>query len=259
MGAVEYDDSIATDYYIEYGIKNKAIESYGIFTELLGKYFAAPNFDVESGSVRITFDEGVIVYSKPEDENEPASHAQVESKEDTSASEQASEEADQGRFQSEKYDTTWITEFLEFAEGELKLSHHVENPLNENQFSDLGKALKKVFYNTQQSCYYVDYTLEQGMFFFEKIGETDKAEDVEAKRKIQEKRCRYMLLELIRPLRFSMRMWTRYNVDQMFILDVRDRFLTHFEDIKAGLEKLNPSSFYNPDELKEHNDEMANC
>jgi len=75
-----------------------------------------------------------------------------------------------------------------------------------------------LFYNIQQTSYYCDFTLESAEFAFEKVAAYDKEDLVNAERKNMKAMWSYILKEQIAPIRWSMKMWTRYNIAEPAII-----------------------------------------
>lgn len=100
------------------------------------------------------------------------------------------------------------------------------------------KLLYELFYNIQQTSYYCDFTLESAMFSFEKFGIEDKVDLIETERDHQEDMWKYILKEQVGPIRWSMKMWTRYNIAESSVKKTMNHFENHWSNAKDALFKL---------------------
>lgn len=103
------------------------------------------------------------------------------------------------------------------------------------------KLLYSLFYNIQQTSYYCDFTLESAQFVFEKFGQTEKAKMVEVERKKQEKMWKFILREQVAPVRWSMFMWTRYNIAEPSIRKSIEVFNDDWNSVVTHLKEIDAS------------------
>jgi hypothetical protein len=68
--------------------------------------------------------------------------------------------------------------------------------------------------------------MESAQFSFEKTTEWEKARTVRAERQNFHAQWQFILKKMIAPIRWNMKMWTRYNVAQPAI----EKMIKHFED-----------------------------
>jgi hypothetical protein len=95
-----------------------------------------------------------------------------------------------------------------------------------------------LFYNIQQTSYYCDFTLESAAAGFEKVAAYEKEDLVEEERKNMKKMWSYILKEQIAPIRWSMKMWTRYNIAEPAIHKAITQFENDWDLVEAAFETL---------------------
>jgi len=99
--------------------------------------------------------------------------------------------------------------------------------------------LKDLFYAIQQTSYYCDFTLESAEFVYEKYGEEENMKMIQDERKKQKEMWDYILKEQIAPVRWSMLMWTRFNIAEPAIKKTAERFDSEWEQLLDELDKIN--------------------
>lgn len=72
--------------------------------------------------------------------------------------------------------------------------------------------MKSLFYNIQQIGFYCDFTLESAQQSFSKVTDYEKARLVLAERRNTSAQWKFMLNEQIKPLRWNLLIWTRFNI-----------------------------------------------
>jgi len=107
-----------------------------------------------------------------------------------------------------------------------------------NQFSKGGKLLKSIFYDIQQISYYCDFTLESAESALEKVGAYDLEKEVRNERRNMKSQWKYILKEQVAPIRWSMNMWTRYNIAEPAIQNVIVQFENDWDTVEAALATL---------------------
>lgn len=205
------DPSFDNSYYVEYAIKKKVPRVYEIFEELLGEYWPSPSFKGSDDSLKVNFN-----YVK----NQLAQ--QIPSSEELTDPFNANEGKD------------WIEEHLFFNPQPIQVYDAAPTDLKKSSYG--YKLLYELFYNIQQTSYYCDFTLESAQFAFEKFGQTEQAEAILAERKLQEKMWSYILKEQIGPVRWSLKMWTRFNIAESQVRKTIGYFENNWQHLTEALD-----------------------
>jgi hypothetical protein len=204
------DPAFDNGYYVEYNIKKKVPRVYEIFRELLGEdnYWPSPKFTTANDKFHVIFDNT--------GDWEPSSHAQI------------MEELPDPYTGNE--DLSWIREHNHPNPASKKIPIYADVPAAElSTWSDGGRLLKELFYNIQQTSYYCDFTLESAMFSLEKVGAYAKEEQVEVAREETAEMWAYILKKQVAPLRWGLKIWTRYNIAEPAVHQMVDHFRNDWE------------------------------
>jgi hypothetical protein len=224
LGLDDVDPTFDNSYYIEYSIKSRVPETYNLFREFLGadNYWEAPEFNGDGHVIRwgelVTAQTATDGDDVDEDENGDW------------------DEYDQGKW--------WIEEHNHPTQrGEDAITYDPNNVDN-----DTKRKLKNLFYNIQQTSYYCDFTLESGMFSAKKFFKLDLAETINNERASQKEIWGFILRKEVAPVRWALKLWTRYNIAEPAIRKVIDHFNEDWEiaiDAVESLEYLRDESDYN--------------
>jgi hypothetical protein len=126
---------------------------------------------------------------------------------------------------NEKQD--WIKEHNHPNPSDKTIAHYegVEHK-DLKTWSASGRLLKELFYNIQQTSYYCDFTLESAKFSLLKVHKTDKADQVDAERDNTKAMWQYILKTQVAPMRWALKIWTRYNIAEPAV----HKMIDHFHD-----------------------------
>jgi hypothetical protein len=111
-------------------------------------------------------------------------------------------------------------------------------------YSDAGKTLKTLFYNIQQISYYCDFTMETAQQSFEKLQKFETSREILDKRRKMREHWQYLLKDQITPMRYTVKMWTRFNIAESAVIKMRDHFSQGWDDVLAQLNKLPTDLIY---------------
>jgi hypothetical protein len=206
------DPAFDNGYYVEYSIKTRVPETYSLFNQILGsenfwdppKFTNSDNLDVVLGNLpgHVNYIEAPKVYE--------SNDAQ-----------------------------TWITELNRPNPEDKTIGLYEGQALNEiKTWSTGGKALKSLFYNVQQISYYCDFTLESAQLSFSKVRNFTNSKLVIAERRNMRDMWGYLLKDQITPLRWNLQMWTRFNIAESAVVNMKNNFITGWPRAIGEIERL---------------------
>lgn len=111
---------------------------------------------------------------------------------------------------NEKLD--WIKEHNHVVSTDALAVFEGREPAETKVYHEGYKVLKGLFYDIQQTSYFCDFTLESAQFSFEKYFQEEQEKKIQKERDYQKDMWSYILKKQIAPLRWTMSMWTRYNI-----------------------------------------------
>lgn len=121
----------------------------------------------------------------------------------------------------------WITEYNRPNPSSKTIGYYGKKAPEDLVWNDDGyKLLKELFYDIQQTSYYCDFAMESAQFSFEKMLDKEKEDAVKAEREVMEEQWRHILRGQVAPMRWSLKIWTRYNIAEPVV----DMMQAHFSD-----------------------------
>lgn len=211
LGVASSDPSFDNGYYVEYGIKKRIPETYNLFREMLGDEFFWPAPQFASDSLDIEWGE----LKTPIQYTEAPAEYQAQA------------------------DLEWITEH-NWPNPDDKTIPNYDGQLEYElkAYSDGWKDLKSIFYNIQQISYYCDFTLESAELSFVKVADFEKAKIMSKVRKAHKKEWKHLISTQVSPLRWNLKIWTRFNIAESAVIKMRNNFQAGFPQALAQIERL---------------------